>query len=606
MRKRLFLVALLGTAVSATGLLDARQSPQQQQTQSQTAGSTQGQPTRDTSATPTATAVIAGRVVAADSGQPVKRARVIVSAAGRGGRSILTDEQGQYVVPNLASGTYTINASKAGFVNGSYGQRHPLQPGTPLDIADGQQATNIDVILVHGGVVTGRVTDEDGTPLVRARVTVQRYQYVNGARQLTIAGTDQSDDRGQYRVFGLAPGDYIVDANAVDPGLGGGLAGLIANVAGRGGRGGGPLGFGAPPDSEPTGYAVTYYPGVMDATMAGKVTVGPAQEVSGVDFQVQLVPLVTVRGIVGGSDNSAAVMLVPEDANGQPEPGATVLRGRGQQGGGFVVSNVPPGRFLAVARSGGRQDDPKTGMQAIVVSGQDIDNLAIVLAPGVSISGNITVESAGTPAPTDYSTFRIQVPEVNPLPFANGGFVGGGRGGRGGTGNGRANQNGSFEVDNLLPDSHYITVTGPGPWVLKSVALDGRDITDQPFDLKSGQNAGSLAIVLTDRTTSVDGTVRDGSGNGVGGLTVIAFSTDPQYWRSQSREIQAVDTDTTGAYHLRGLPPGDYQVIALDNVDPGQWYDPSFLNQQRGAAKPLKLVDGDKQTLDLPAPPVTQ
>lgn len=605
MRKSLFLVAVLGAAVAGSGALDTRQSPQQ--TQSQSNGTPQGQPPRDTSATttPPATAVIGGRVVAADTGQPIKRARVVVSGAGRGGRSTLTDDQGRYLVTDVPAGSYTVGASKAGFVNGLYGQRHPLQPGTPLDLLDGQQAGNVNVTLVRGGVITGRVTDQDGEPLVRARVTVERYQYVNGERQLTVAGTGQSDDRGQYRVFGLAPGDYIVDATAVDPGVGGGLAGLIATFAGRGGRGGG-VTFGATPDSEPTGYAETYYPGVMDATMAGKIAVGPGQEVSGADFQVQLVAFATVRGIVGGADTSAAaVMLVPEDANGRTVPGAAVLRGRAQRGGGFVVSNVPPGRYLAVARSGGRQDDPKAGMQTVIVNGQDIDNLAIALMPGVSMSGNITVESAGTPAPTDYSTFRIDVPEVNPLPFSIAGPVGG-RGGRGGAGNGRAQQNGAFEVDNLLPGSHYIGVTGNGPWVLKSVSIGGRDITDQAFDLKSGQNLGDVMVVLTDRTTSIDGTVRDGTGTGVGGLTVIAFSSDPQYWRAQSREIQTALTDPTGAYHLRGLPPGDYQVIALDNVDAGQWYDPSFLGQLRGRAKALTLADGDKQTLDLPAPSTSQ
>ena len=602
MRKTLFLVALLGAA-AGTGVLDARQSSQQPQTQGRSGA--QGQPARDTSATTTATAVIGGRVVS-DAGQPIKRARVVVSGAGRGGHSALTDDQGRYVVADLPAGTYSISASKAGFVNGLYGQRHPLQPGTPLDIVDGQQVGNVDVKLLHGGVITGRLTDEDGQPLVRARVTVQRYQYVNGDRQLTIAGTGQSDDRGQYRIFGLAPGDYIVDATAVDPSMGaGGLGAIIANFAGRGGRGGA-IAFGAPPDSEPTGYAETYYPGVMDSTTAGKVTVGPAQEVSSVDFQVQLVAFATVRGLVGGADaNPASVMLVPEDANGHTVPGASVLRGRVERGGGFMVSNVPPGRYLAVARSGGRQDDPKAGLQTVVVNGQDIDNLGIVLLPGVSMSGNITVESSGTAAPTDYSTFRINVPEVNPLPVAAGGPMGG-RGGRGGAGNGRAEQNGAFEVDNLLPGSHYVSVTGSGPWVLKSVSIDGRDVTDQPFELKSGQSVGDVMVVLTDRTTSVDGTVRDASGNGLGGLTVIAFSTDPQYWRPQSREIQTANTDATGAYHFRGLPPGEYQVIAVDNVDPGEWYDPSFLNQLRGGAKSLKLADGDKQTLDLPAPSVRQ
>ena len=601
MKLALFLFALLG-AMAGSVVLDARQQTRPQ-SQAQGRGGQQQQPARDTSATTTGTAAIGGRVLTADSLRPIKRARVIVSGNGRGGRSTITDDQGRYLVTDLPAGRYTISASKGGFVNGIYGQRHPLQAGTALELTDAQQAGNIDVRLVRGGVITGRIADEDGEPLVRARVTVQRYQYVNGERQLTIAGTDDADDRGQYRVFGLPPGDYFVSATAIDSGQGGRGAQLLAAVTqGRGGRGAGPLGFGATQEAEPSGYAPTYYPGVVTSPEAGRIAVGAGQEVSGIDFQVQLVPFSTVRGIVGGAEDSpVTVMLVPQDPNGGAVAGGAVLRGRVEQGGGFVITNVPPGRYLAVARSGGRWDDPKTAMQTVVVNGQEISNLALALTAGVSVSGNITVESSGTAAPTDYSTFRIDVPEVIPLPFAAGGPAGG-RGGRGGGTSGRAEQNGAFGVDNLTPGAHYLRVTGQGPWTLKSVSIAGRDVTDQPFELKSGQNVGDVMVVLTDRATSIDGTVRDGGGNGINGLTVIAFSTDAQYWRPQSREIQIARTDQSGAYHLSGLPPGDYQLVAVDEVEQGQWYDPSFLDQLRPNAKTLKLGEGDRQTQDLPAP----
>src|SRR6185503_1831836 len=133
---------------------------------------------------------------------------------------------------------------------------------------------------------TGSVRDEDGEALPRAIVTVQRYQYVGGERQLRPAGADQTDDRGQYRVFGLPPGEYYVSATATGLGelLGRGLQQLAAGLAaggGRGGRGGAagpPPGFGAPEATESTGYAPTYYPGVVSAVEAGKVALAPGQE----------------------------------------------------------------------------------------------------------------------------------------------------------------------------------------------------------------------------------------------------------------------------------------------------------------------------------------
>ena len=579
----------------------------------------QGQPRDRQTQTRAGTSSIAGRVLAADTGRPVKRAQVFVTGGGggRGGRGATTDERGAYAVTGLTAGTYTITASKNGFVDAVYGQRRPLQPGIPIEINDNQQAANVDLRLTRGGVVTGRVLDEDGEALARALVTVQRYQYIRGDRQLTPAGGDQTDDRGVYRVFGLPPGDYYVSVsvNGLGQMLGRGLqqlaAGVLAGAAGgRGGRGGVGALFsnGAVDESEPSGYAPTYYPGVVSAAEAGKVTVGPGQEVTGIDFQIQLVPLATVSGVVAGADESVTVTLAPQDSNARGPLGGATFAGRTQQDGSFSIANVPPGRYVAVARSGGRQNQPRTAVQAVVVNGQNIGGIALALQPGVTLTGNIVVESSGAPAPTDYSGFRIDAPEANPLPIG-----GGGRGGPFGTG-GRAAPNGSFQVSNLLPGRHYIRVTGQPQtqgqvlgqastqWNLKTVLVSGQDVTDSGVDLKPGENVDNVTIVMSDRSTDVSGTVRDAKGAPAPALTVIAFSSDPQYWRAQSRFIQASRTDQNGVFHFRALPPGDYFVLVTDEVEQGEWFDPSYLEQAKQGAQHMSLTEGEKKTLDLSAP----
>src|SRR5262245_41287648 len=271
------LTVLVGLVALAVGSGLAQQPPQGGQPQQQGAqGRGGGQAlTRDRAqAVPQGTASIAGRILTADTGRPVKRARVFVTGTGRGGHSDVTDDQGRYQITNLPADSYTITASKAGFVDAVYGQRRPQQPGTPVEIADNQAVANIDVRLIRGGVVTGRVLDEDGEALARALVTVQRYQYVRGERQLTPAGGDQTDDRGQYRVFGLPPGEYYVSAATTGLGemLGRGLQQLAAGIAGGRGRGPGFAFAGGSSDSETSGYAPTYYPGVASAPEAGKVT----------------------------------------------------------------------------------------------------------------------------------------------------------------------------------------------------------------------------------------------------------------------------------------------------------------------------------------------
>ena len=178
------------------------------------------QPPRDTSAQQKNGALppgggISGRVVAADNGRPLKRARVAITAAELpGGRATQTDDSGLYDLGELPAGRYTLTVSKTGFIGLSYGQRRPLQAGTPLQLADGQRLKDVDFRLPRGGAIAGRIFDEDGEPMPGAIVRVLRYQYMQGDRRLVPVDTAQSDDKGSYRVWGLTPADYYVSATA--------------------------------------------------------------------------------------------------------------------------------------------------------------------------------------------------------------------------------------------------------------------------------------------------------------------------------------------------------------------------------------------------------
>src|SRR5437762_3653751 len=238
MRSRIVLAAILGLCGS---LLSGQQAePALLGTQP---------PPRDTSARkeapPTPAGRIIGRVLAADSGRPVKRARVFATATELpGGRGMVTDDTGIFDLTELPAGRYTLTVSKSGFVSLSYGQRRPLQAGTPLQLADGQTLKGIEFQLPRGSVIGGRVLDEDGEAMPGVMVRVMRYQYLQGDRRLTPAGAGQTDDKGQYRVWGLMPGDYYVNATARGGPMGPGMFGNFGGPGGPGGPGGGPGGFG--------------------------------------------------------------------------------------------------------------------------------------------------------------------------------------------------------------------------------------------------------------------------------------------------------------------------------------------------------------------------
>src|SRR6266550_186722 len=166
-----------------------------------------GGPMRDNQPAPKGTAKLGGRVMAGDTGNPLRRAQVRLTAPEiRVNRVATSDNNGRYEFADLAPGQYRLQISKAGYVTLEYGQARPFEAGKSLDLADSQALDKIDFSLPRGSVIAGRLTDEFGDPIADATVQAMRYQFTNGQRQLVAAGRQATtDDIGQYRIFGLMP-----------------------------------------------------------------------------------------------------------------------------------------------------------------------------------------------------------------------------------------------------------------------------------------------------------------------------------------------------------------------------------------------------------------
>jgi hypothetical protein len=568
------------------------------------------QPSRDTSAQTQneaqPTGLIAGRVLAADTGRPVKRARVFASAAELSeGRGVLTDDSGMFQLTELPAGRYTLSASKAGFVSLSYGQRRPLQAGTPLQLADGQQIKDVDFSLPRGSVITGHVYDETGDAMPGVLVRVLRYQYQQGDKRLAPAGTGQTDDQGQYRVWGLMPGDYYIDAQSRIAlpfggagGRGGGAGGRGAGPGGRGGAAGviaGVVGalagsnvaelFG-PDDESQKAYAPTYFPGVTSVTEAQAITVGLSQTVSNVDFGLQLIHVARVSGHVTDPDGtptwSGNVMLIVDGSTGGRGGFGMNFGSRIQWDGAFDIANVPPGRYTLQAR-GNDNDAPQFASQPLTVGSADVD-LSVVLGNSATISGTLVFPPSQT-APPDFSNMRIVVPSIGDS--------------IGGQAQGRVDKDGKFTVTGVQAGLHLIRPGGQlRGWTLKAVTIDGRDVTDTPVELRSGQRLERVEMTLTDKTNEINGTVANDQGTPATEYTILAFSTDSEFWQPQSRHIATARPDQTGHFQIRGLPAGDYYLATVDPAQQGEWYEPAYLDGHRLGATRVTLGDGDTKTQD--------
>ena len=567
----------------------------------QPARPTPPQPTRDTKeAAPSPTGSIVGRVVAADTGRPIKRARVSANAPElQGGRGMLTDDKGVFELTELPAGRYTVNVSKSGFVTLSYGQRRPLQSGTPLQLADGQQLKGVDFSLPRGSVVGGTVLDEDGDPMPGVNVRVMRYQFQQGNRTLTQAGNGQTDDRGQYRVWGLMPGDYYVSAVARNTNFGPGGRGAGPGVAdgyGRGGRGGFGGAAGTSDDEDQLAYAPTYFPGVASPEEAKPVTLGLSQEVVGINFNLLLVRTARISGRVTNPDGTPApggnVNLTVD--SGRAPIGGNV-GGRINGDGAFSIANVPPGRYVLRARgqSGGRGNNsdtpPMYGSLPIAVNGLDLDSVTVQLAVGATLTGTIVLPP-GQSTPPDPTQVRVTAPSLDPDTLG------------GPQPNARVDKDGHFTLTGVPAGAHLIRATGGTRGAtLKSVTAGGRDVTDVPLTLRSGQSVSDVTIVFTDKVAEINGTVTGAQNAPAPDFTVLAFPIDTTLWRAQSRQIMTTRPDQTGKFRIRGLPPGDYYLAAVDPAEQGEWFDPTYLESQRAGATRITLSEGQTLSQDLRA-----
>ena len=567
------------------------------------------QPVRDTpaqskDAPPAPSGRITGRVLTADSGRPVKHARVFINAAElQGGRGILTDDTGIFDFTELPAGRYTLSVSKSGFISLSYGQRRPLMAGTPLQLADGQPLKGIEFRLPRGGVISGRVLDEEGEPVVGANVRIMRYQYQQGDRRLSPAGSGQTDDRGQYRVWGLMPGDYYV--NALTRGGGpGGFGGFVPGGGGpggfgsggaRGGRGGppGPGGGAGSDDQEQLNYAPTYYPGVTTVEEARPITVGISQEVLDVNFNLQLVRTSRITGHVTNPDGSAAwsgnVNLTNDGAGRGGQIGMNYGSRIGWDGT-FTLANVPPGRYILRARAGDDNDASLFAVQPLTVSGSDVSDLMVMLNTGATISGTVTFLPGSSPPP-DPTQFRVTAPSTDNSSF-------------GPQPNARLDKDGTFTLSGVPAGLHLFRPAGGGRgWNLKSVAVGARDVTDTPIEIRSGQTLNNVSIVFTDAQSEINGTITTQDGTPMSEYTVLAFPTDSTLWRPQARHIMTARPDQTGQYRIRGLPPGDYYLATVDPAEQGEWFEPAYLDEHRAGAARLTLGDKDVKTQDFKLKP---
>jgi hypothetical protein len=524
---------------------------------------------RDRGALPTGTASIRGQVLSS-SGAPVRRAQVRATANGAGvARLTSTDVDGRFELRDLPAGQWALTASKPGYVTQRFGQRRPYETVPPIEIADGQRFAGANFALARGGAITGRVFDDFGDPVANARVQVLRSQFVNGRRRLNpVAGSDESDDTGAFRLYGLAPGDYYVSAV------------LRTNPIESSG--------------DATGYSPTYFPGTGSVMDAQRITLGVGEEQS-VSFALLPVRTVSVSGVVvsstGAPLSGGVVALTGADADDAPLDTAT--GGRIAANGAFTIGNVAPGSYLLSVRNGGgfgprggggANAEAEVASLPLTVGGQDVSGLVVTTTRGATIDGRVVIDGASTPP--NLTSLQIT---ARPLRVTPGG------GGR----NVRILADGTFRLASLIGPFALQMAGLPSQWVVKSITIDDADVTDSALDLRGNEQIINARVLLTDKISELNGTVT-ARGQAARDYTVVVFPEETSRWTFPTRYIRTARANQAGGFTLRGLPPlGSYLAVAVNYLEEGESQDPAFLDRMREQATAVALRDGETKTIDL-------
>jgi protocatechuate 3,4-dioxygenase beta subunit len=578
---------------------------------------------------PPATGVIAGVVVIADSGHPLDKVRLNLSGREiRGSRSMQTDDDGRFVFPALPAGLYTLSASRSGYVGVVYGQTQPGagRSGTPIQLAEGQKLTDIKMSIPRGGVVTGTVFDEKGRPSVGTSVRVSRWSMSNGERRLTSAGSSSTDDRGIYRVYGLAPGQYVVHAIPRNQTVSVSYIESVerieetlarVNVVSGGGvvwTGDSGVSIQVPElpgnDDAREGYAPVYYPSTLDLAAAQAVDVGVSQEKTGIDLNLQQVPLATITGQVlvppGISMTNIRIRLVN---TGVTVPGMSTPSSRAGRDGAFTFRAVPPGQYRAVAVNTARNVPanavaPLLGGVAlppgnnrlqfwaaadVQVFGQPVNGLTMVMQPGQVVSGQVVFQGTALPPPENLRRVRLSLSPASSASQAGISSV-----------STNLDENGHFQFLGVVPGEYRLRASsGVSGWWAKSAMAGGRDVLDSMLTVTERESIANLTLTMVDRSAGVRGVLQDAMSRPTADYTVILFPADPRYWLPLSRRIHATRPATDGQFAFSALPAGDYRLAAVTDVESGAWYDPEFLRQLLAASIPIPIGEGEARVQNM-------
>src|SRR5262245_3708908 len=464
--------------------------------------------------------------------------------------SAKTNENGYFRITGLPAGRYVLISLTPGYIMSKGGADFTMARVATFDIAEGEVIENFDIELTPGGVITGRVTDSNGRPLVEEQVRLSRFDK-NGIPQefktRLLEKMLTTDDRGVYRVFGLPEGRYILGAGGYSKGE--------------------------------DGYVQkTYHPNVTDKSQAKVVEVGAGQEVTGIDINVaEAEKTYSIFGRVVNADDGkpvgeAKVELRLLSPDGNDFGGERLSDGHSNSNGAFQLSNVPSGKYVAyvaVDPAPDKASDLYSEPVICEVTNSNVQGIEIKLRNGGSIEGVVVIEDPTDPAmsgKTGKIECRFYNVEGKPGEFSSPYFK-----------LFHVAPNGSFKVEGLPKGRVGIITFNPvndsvGSSLIR-IERDGAPLPGDSIEIGAGEHISNLRLVTATPNLSLPGAIKVVGGTLPSDLALHIYTSRLDGARGGIRPFQV---DARNHFVIQYLAPGEYELrleipdysVKPNNVDP--------------------------------------
>jgi len=534
--------------------------------------------------TPETSAIVSGKVIATATGNPLRNANItlaplIQGVTGARSFTTTTSDDGSFTIQLIPPGTYRLTAARGGFVNAEYGSRGPGRTGTPLILKATDTQSNLTIKMVQHSVIAGRVINDQGDPIDRVQVTVMRYRYQNGERTLTNAGSGgNTDDLGNYRIFGLEPGRYYV------------------RVA--------PQGFAiaatqTQSQSQLT-YQQTYYPSALEPDSATVLETTPGAQLLGIDFTLSKSRSYSLKAKVQTPPTGTGrmmAMLQSAKSNVGPGPFSNRFITVDAEGKMEATGLMPGPYYVTLAYSD--QNKTYTGRADFTITNEDVKDLVIPV--GLAFDMPVEVRVQGGTIPLTAVRVRLSSPNSSRLMTSSSG--GGPASFSFGTNvDEAADEAGKLTIRGLQPDTPTLTVTGlPDGYYVKSATAGDQDVWVNGMDLSKGA-PGTLTITISNGAANVEGTVMDTDGKPLSTATVI-LAPKAEVRQKAQRFYKTGNSTQQGRFSIRNVEPGDYKVYAFEEIESGAWADLGYMKAHESKGVEIKVTAGGNQQMSLKAIP---